>query len=595
MDMPEAAQADSRGDSLATVQDLLAEGGGASARAVVRLLNTLVDSEVASDATPLSHAEALLLRAAAWEQLLGDGSAPARQTGSLTESADRAALEDGDSDFLSLALKDLDAALELVGAASSAVMTTLPGSASGLSASLPDDLVRRARSARERLVHATRLGYVSAANAGRRGASAAHIAPAHIREMVCFSELRLGGERSWRLRLQVLWDPHGGRLGNWCQARLSAQSPEQKETPFREYTLPVLLVGSIVRSVPVCEAAAYVEIRHNADIQLTTSSSAAFEYRISEAAGHPVGISQTTVADFVHIVMFKIVARDASEDDDAASAAAHFLVPFGSFEQVVLSGCRCLEPEMLGSGGAGSAIVCQARGVGVGGHLWRSPKVLCGHIRSRSLVDDCDVIDLGAGTGLCGLTAARLGARSVLLTDLADLCPLLRFNAELNHPASMGSEGAHAVAAASVVALAWGPGDLPLEAAAAAEASSRLVLLLSECVYNPLSDELLVETLRSLLFAGGPDAMAVLAHRILDPWGHAFFRALGPAGLAWRTEEATEISTDAFGSAETIFIVHIAAATAPWFSQERPPPPAASGTCMSLQLVPVTVTGSQDS
>ncbi len=55
------------------------------------------------------------------------------------------------------------------------------------------------------------------------------------------------------------------------------------------------------------------------------------------------------------------------------------------------------------------------------------------------------MIELGSGTGIAGLVAASLGA-SVVLTDKAELVPLLQRNAELNAP-NCGS--------VSVEALDW--------------------------------------------------------------------------------------------------------------------------------------------
>lgn len=65
--------------------------------------------------------------------------------------------------------------------------------------------------------------------------------------------------------------------------------------------------------------------------------------------------------------------------------------------------------------------------------MWDAGLVLAGYINSwpRTHVDQLTTIDLGAGTGIAGLSLARMGAR-VFLVDLPACLPLLRHNAELN-------------------------------------------------------------------------------------------------------------------------------------------------------------------
>ncbi|RLN57786.1 hypothetical protein BBJ28_00004903 [Nothophytophthora sp. Chile5] len=56
---------------------------------------------------------------------------------------------------------------------------------------------------------------------------------------------------------------------------------------------------------------------------------------------------------------------------------------------------------------------------GLGGEVWAGALVLCEFLEAQAeaLVHGRDVIELGAGCGLCGLVAASLGAKSVVLTD----------------------------------------------------------------------------------------------------------------------------------------------------------------------------------
>lgn len=67
----------------------------------------------------------------------------------------------------------------------------------------------------------------------------------------------------------------------------------------------------------------------------------------------------------------------------------------------------------------------------IGGRLWQCARYLCTRFAQEPLLSrirNGKVIDLGAGTGVCGLAAAALGARHVVLTDRADVTPLLAQN-----------------------------------------------------------------------------------------------------------------------------------------------------------------------
>ncbi|CAD7967061.1 unnamed protein product [Amoebophrya sp. A120] len=66
--------------------------------------------------------------------------------------------------------------------------------------------------------------------------------------------------------------------------------------------------------------------------------------------------------------------------------------------------------------------------------VWDAGLVLAHFLmRSRSLVEGKNVLELGAGTGIVGLVAGFVGARKVCLTDLPDAIALLRRNVERNH------------------------------------------------------------------------------------------------------------------------------------------------------------------
>ena len=62
--------------------------------------------------------------------------------------------------------------------------------------------------------------------------------------------------------------------------------------------------------------------------------------------------------------------------------------------------------------------------------VWEGGEGLSGHlVRHPQLVRGKRCVELGSGVGVVGLTAAALGARCVLLTDLPDALPYLRYSA----------------------------------------------------------------------------------------------------------------------------------------------------------------------
>ena len=138
-------------------------------------------------------------------------------------------------------------------------------------------------------------------------------------------------------------------------------------------------------------------------------------------------------------------------------------------------------PGLLADGG---------RGIGAddsrctGALLWDSSVVLSDWLvrQRQQLRPGCRCVELGAGLGLAGLTAATLGWVTTL-TDRAEVLPLLEHgvatNALSNH--------------ATVAALEWGDA----QAARALGPAFELVLM-SDCVYEAAHCTLLLTTLLAL-------------------------------------------------------------------------------------------------
>ena len=85
----------------------------------------------------------------------------------------------------------------------------------------------------------------------------------------------------------------------------------------------------------------------------------------------------------------------------------------------------------------------------IAGQVWGAGAALGRHLLQFGLPNRPDVVEIGSGTGVAGLAAAVAGAKSVRLTDLPSMLPLLTSAIASNAEALEG-------AACSATALEWG-------------------------------------------------------------------------------------------------------------------------------------------
>lgn len=128
--------------------------------------------------------------------------------------------------------------------------------------------------------------------------------------------------------------------------------------------------------------------------------------------------------------------------------------------------------------------------LGVAAPVWEAAIHLCGYLEEQSVeLRGKRIIELGAGTGLLGILAARLGA-VVTLTDLPVAITHLKANVSANTPSSGWPS-----ACPTVCPLSWGEDHLNF-------ASDWDMVLCADIIYLPETFPLLVETLAHLCHSG---------------------------------------------------------------------------------------------
>jgi predicted nicotinamide N-methyase len=173
--------------------------------------------------------------------------------------------------------------------------------------------------------------------------------------------------------------------------------------------------------------------------------------------------------------------------------------------------------------------------LGNGGLVWPSTFVLAQYLNSsRTLSGKC-IAELGAGTGLLGIWAATQGAH-VVLTDVAELVPLLQENARMNM--DQISKGGGSI---RVEPLLWGEtSHVPASVFdCALIVGSDLVHWIAFTLFDDDSRLLLCQTMRRLLGARC-DKTVYLCHEVRTKLREAqFLLMVNEAGLLVHEELST--------------------------------------------------------
>lgn len=132
------------------------------------------------------------------------------------------------------------------------------------------------------------------------------------------------------------------------------------------------------------------------------------------------------------------------------------------------------------------------------------------------------VLEVGAGCGVVGIALAQLKKCEVVLTDLEDAQAILQSNVDIATPVP-GSSLRRQV-------LGWGLGLEDLS-----NPKFDLVLV-SDCIYNPDSSVLLVETLNQLS-SHNPDLLVFVAFKRRHDADDIFFERMNESGLVVAEED----------------------------------------------------------
>ena len=176
---------------------------------------------------------------------------------------------------------------------------------------------------------------------------------------------------------------------------------------------------------------------------------------------------------------------------------------------------------------------------------WGASFVLANHLHKITVPAGVNILELGAGTGLVGLSAAAIWQASVVLTDLHAIVPSLEANISLNQKLLEQTGGK-----ARAGSLDWtSPSEIVLSDSLTISREPKnkpQVILAADTIYDEDHPELLCDNIVKWL-AEGPDSRVIMCYPLRMAYiDHVrdFWERMDAAGLECceeGKEEADEI------------------------------------------------------
>jgi len=190
--------------------------------------------------------------------------------------------------------------------------------------------------------------------------------------------------------------------------------------------------------------------------------------------------------------------------------------------------------------------ITQDNNFGYAGEVWDAALVLCPFIANEHCnlicpIVNMNVLELGSGTGICGLACAAVGCKSLVMTDLKNNIPLIEKNYEINKEKVKNTE-------IKILPLDWTD-----KSSYDLVKNSYDVIICSDVIYDPVLFQPLIDTLDYLVT---PQKTIVLFAYTFRKNELGFFKILDNLNN-WKYERVPEKLLDEEYRADDIFIIRL--------------------------------------